>query len=170
MLKFMKLTTASVVVAGCLMVASGAPASAAPIDHGSFIRDADGTGLDWRDLTGTFNLSFNEVTAELGVGGDFEGYRFATVSEVSDFWTNAGIMTIGSGSGSSTIANFQPISDLQGQMGTNLTDGFGTRSWGIAEDLLFGDNLLSLEFLFVEAALTGQAVINTNPSWTHDLV
>ena len=57
------------------------------------------TGLAWLDLTvsqinpstSSFR-SYNDVVAQLGTGGDFEGYRFATREEVRTFWQHAGVI------------------------------------------------------------------------------
>ncbi|MCR9096422.1 MAG: PEP-CTERM sorting domain-containing protein [bacterium] len=50
------------------------------------------TGLDWLDLTVTEGRSFDDIvgndgTDELGPGGDFEGFRYATAFEVTG-WQN----------------------------------------------------------------------------------
>ena len=39
------------------------------------------TGLKWLDLTETANMSFNDVSALLGAGGTFDGFRYATSAE-----------------------------------------------------------------------------------------
>lgn len=44
------------------------------------------SGLEWLDLTQTANLSFNDVTAQLGVGDTFEGWSYATGAQVATFW------------------------------------------------------------------------------------
>ena len=49
------------------------------------------SGLDWLDLTVTDNMSFNQATAELNVGGLFEGWRYATRTEVVGLWANFNI-------------------------------------------------------------------------------
>lgn len=41
------------------------------------------TGIEWLKLTNTSNMSHNYVQSQLGVGGLFEGWRMATVSEVT---------------------------------------------------------------------------------------
>ena len=43
-------------------------------------------GLDWLDLAETAGMSYNEVSAELGAGGLFEGWSYATLDQVSAFW------------------------------------------------------------------------------------
>lgn len=49
------------------------------------------TGLRWLDLTLTNGRSFNDVSSNFAVGGDYEGYRHATRDEILSFWSNAGI-------------------------------------------------------------------------------
>src|SRR5262245_21225908 len=49
------------------------------------------TGLEWLDLTQTAALTFNVVSAQLGPGGNFEGFRFATLSEVNGFLAASGL-------------------------------------------------------------------------------
>ncbi len=57
---------------------------------GLITHDID-TGLEWLDLTETTNLTVATVTAQLGPGGDFEGFRYATAVEVGQLYTNAGL-------------------------------------------------------------------------------
>ena len=49
------------------------------------------TSLEWLDLTLSLNMSMNEVLSELGAGGLFEGFRYATRAEIDVLWSNAGI-------------------------------------------------------------------------------
>lgn len=49
------------------------------VDHSNYITDT-ATGLDWLDVTQTVNMSFNDVTAQLG-GGTLAGWRYATQIE-----------------------------------------------------------------------------------------
>ncbi len=60
-------------------------AHAAIIDHGNYTTDTS-SGLDWLDLTETIDMTYAEVTAQLGPGGSLQGWRYATVSEVSGFF------------------------------------------------------------------------------------
>lgn len=59
---------------------------------GSITRDTD-TGLDWLDVTVTVGRSYNDIFSALGSGGEFEGWRFATVSNIVDLLGNAGVPT-----------------------------------------------------------------------------
>lgn len=56
------------------------------LDHpihgvGSITRDTI-QGLDFLDVTLSTGRSYNDVSGEFGIGGDFEGFRYATESEV----------------------------------------------------------------------------------------
>lgn len=58
---------------------------------GLTVRDTT-TSLEWLNLTQTANLSYAQVFAELGAGGGFDGWRYATNTEVVDlFGTYFGI-------------------------------------------------------------------------------
>ena len=50
------------------------------VDNGIYTTDTN-TGLDWLDVTETVNLSYNYVTSQLGTGGAYEGWRYATGNE-----------------------------------------------------------------------------------------
>lgn len=45
--------------------------------------DGNTGGLSWLNLAETTNKSYNTVSGEFGIGGDFEGYRYATGAEVN---------------------------------------------------------------------------------------
>jgi len=49
------------------------------------------SGLEWLDLTETSSMSYDDVTAQLGVGGAYEGFRYATDTEVISLWSNFGV-------------------------------------------------------------------------------
>lgn len=70
-------------------------ANAAIIDLGNITRDVS-TGLDWLDVTETRGLSYNQVSAQFGVDGDYEGYRYATTAELDQLITNFGFIPINS--------------------------------------------------------------------------
>ena len=56
-----------------------APSSAAIVDapDHTYLTDT-ATGLDWLDVTTTAGMSFNQVSSQLGSGGQFAGWRYAT--------------------------------------------------------------------------------------------
>jgi hypothetical protein len=59
------------------------------VDNGPYTTDTF-SGLDWLDITESTGRSYNDVTAQFGLGGDYEGWRYATVVQVNQFWENAG--------------------------------------------------------------------------------
>jgi len=52
------------------------------VDHGTYVSDTV-TGLDWLDITETAGWSYNQVVGEMGSGGAFEGWSYATRAQVS---------------------------------------------------------------------------------------
>ena len=48
------------------------------------------SGLEWLDLTVTSGLTYDAVFAELGVGGDYEGWAFASESQLNSLWSAFG--------------------------------------------------------------------------------
>jgi hypothetical protein len=49
------------------------------------------SGLEWLDWTATTNLSYEEVSPQLDLGGDYYGFRYATLDEVGVLYDNAGL-------------------------------------------------------------------------------
>ena len=68
-------------------------ANAAILDLGTITRDTD-SGLDWLDVTETRDISWNEMSIELGVGGDYEGWRYATSSDLDTLIGNFGYIPV----------------------------------------------------------------------------
>lgn len=86
----------------------------------------DTTGLEWLDLTQTDALSFNDVSAQLGPGGNFESFRFATLSEVNAFLAAFGLPPT---SGSDPSLN-AAVTQFQNLVGLTFSDVNCTRSAG----------------------------------------
>ena len=59
---------------------------------GALTRDRN-TGLEW--LFAGKDVSYDDVVVQMGPGGRFEGFRYATVNEVLELWSDAGIRLIG---------------------------------------------------------------------------
>jgi hypothetical protein len=62
--------------------------SASLIDYDTYTEDTE-TGLDWLDLTQSVDTfpktdvgSYDYISSQFGLGGDFEGWRYATILEV----------------------------------------------------------------------------------------
>jgi len=71
------------------LIIATATTQAALVANGDFTSDTD-TGLDWLDHSVTAGLSFNQVTAELGAVGLFEGWQVATLDQAHTYLINAG--------------------------------------------------------------------------------
>jgi len=62
---------------------------AALIDNDWYTTDTD-SGLDWLDMSPTIERSYLDISANFGVGGDFEGWRYASTLEVEGLVDAAG--------------------------------------------------------------------------------
>ena len=87
-------------------------------------------GLEFLDVTESRNRTFNEVTAEFGIGGDYEGFRYATEQEAIDLilsigWTGSPALRIGIRSRQADVANDEAsrILDLLGRNQGNSVSG-----------------------------------------------
>lgn len=77
----------------CLLNFGITSAFASLIDNNSYTSDAV-SGLDWLDVTETVGLSAREVYAQMEVGGDYEGWHYATGDELNTLIFNyTGSMT-----------------------------------------------------------------------------
>ena len=96
-------------VAAIVILIFTSSAKAAIVDYGSYTADTD-TGLEWLDLTATQGLSANYVSSQFGVGGSFEGYRYASMEELMVLFDHmggtrdAGGYYLGGMSGNETVA------------------------------------------------------------------
>jgi hypothetical protein len=77
---------------------------------GSFTIDTS-SGLEWLDLSVTLNQSMDSIIANSGIGGRYNGLRYATSQEVAALYSNAGISIGGS------IGNYLAIYNLLGLIG-----------------------------------------------------
>jgi hypothetical protein len=81
-------------IAAGLGLLACAVAQADIIDHGWYTEDT-GTGLYWLDVTETQGNTYNEVTAQFGAGGRYEGWRYAERSDIETLLPNFGILPQG---------------------------------------------------------------------------
>ncbi len=93
------------------------------------------TNLAWLDLSITAGISFNEVSSELGIGGIYSGYRFASPDEVFALFVEAQIpdINVSDIANLGTIANATPALALIELMGPSyqiqaLSTYFGNRT------------------------------------------
>ncbi|MEM9384284.1 MAG: hypothetical protein AAGA68_04440 [Pseudomonadota bacterium] len=104
------------------------------------------TGLRWLDWSVTLGLSFDDVSAQLGPGGTYEGFRFATNAEVEALWQNGGIVDITTEgpidfANDFTPANFTPAQDLIALLGTTGLNG--DLSEGLTADASGGEQTVA---------------------------
>jgi hypothetical protein len=132
----------------------------------SLITRDTNTNLDWLDLSQTLNFSYENVLVELGAGGQFEGFRYATVSDVDSLQQSAGLPT-----GLFTFVPPAPVrarmEDLINRVGVTQ-EGGGLFSYGITatpfipttsiEDRIFRG------FSLTAATSAFQGIINDNIS------
>ncbi|MBW8192632.1 hypothetical protein K0504_16460 [Neiella marina] len=59
-------------------------------DRFDFVRDANGTELDWLNLTYNEGRLFSDILADTEVGGIYDGWRLATRSEFNGLLSSAG--------------------------------------------------------------------------------
>jgi hypothetical protein len=69
------------------------------------------SGLEWLDLDLTIGISYNAITAQFSLGGDFAGFRHATFDEVTEFWTHANIPIIATDG--YKLENYSAVRSLQ---------------------------------------------------------
>ncbi len=80
------------------------------------------SGLQWLDWEYTINRSYDDVSSQLGAGGEFEGFRYATYAEVFDLYDHAGVVSIGEPSTHDT-ANNPALLFLADLLGTTFATG-----------------------------------------------
>ena len=117
------------------------------------------TGLEWLDLTKTAGLSYNEIKNGTVTGFDFianDGFRFATVSDVSTLFSNAGVTVFNTESATS-LAPFQLLFGLMGCTGNcSLSQPFLR---GYADFDVFNSSLSAAPFFQLNTSTTAKADI-----------
>ena len=130
-MKFSSITSAAIALA------FSANANAAIIDNDTYTTDTQ-SGFDWLDLTTTTGLSFNDVFAELGVGGQFEGWNFASSAILTDFIAHSGGTGLIIGGGTPINPNPVRLLDIWGN----------TVTWGNSVAMLLPRS--SMEALIID--------------------
>jgi len=88
---------------------------------GLLTADSD-TGLLWLDWSHTASRSYNNVSSNLGSGGEFEGFRYATEDEIRTLYANAGAVTIAPIDGYD-LANAPALELLRSLVGSTFGSG-----------------------------------------------
>lgn len=120
-------------------------ANAAIVDFGGYTRDTI-SGLDWLDVSTTQNLSFDQVIQEMGSGGAYEGWRYATRVELFDLLANSGLTILDPTSAYSDINPFTlPIDPAEQSIITPLINMLGVTTqsyYGPVVSGMLGDSKL----------------------------
>ena len=77
------------VALAAVLLSQSLTVNATLIDKGAYTIDTQ-SGLQWLDVTTTVNQTFDYVSSQLGVGGLYEGYRYATGNEFNALVSHAG--------------------------------------------------------------------------------
>ena len=101
-----------------ILASMASVANATLVDSGDIMQDTS-TGLQWLDLNQTAGLSYNYVAGQLGLGGAYAGYSFATESQVNQLFADAGIPNVNVGSGG-TVANVPGVTSLMSSWNANI--------------------------------------------------
>lgn len=106
-------------------------ADATIIDNGDITTDTN-TGLAWLDINLTkLKLSYNAMTLQFGTGGTFEGYRYATITELDQFLTDFGFVGPFTGIDPADNAVSQTFLALVGTTGASTALGLTADAGGL---------------------------------------
>ena len=112
------------------------------------------TGLEWLDLGFSINRSYDDVSANLGPGGDFAGFRYASAAELITLYTNAGIVNVDTNV--FEAVNLGPVSNLLNLTGTTWQGtGSGPFAGGRVSDIHPPTGGRRVSFYQVDNAMTG---------------
>ena len=92
---------------------------------GSTTTDTE-SGLEWLDLTFSTGLSYDQITLQTVVGGTFEGFRLALVSDVRGLFDAAGLPTV-----TSDTNDFGAVNALIDLIGSTSSQGGFLESLGV---------------------------------------
>jgi hypothetical protein len=96
---------------------------------GAITRDTN-AGLDWLDVPLSQGRSFTDVAAQFGSGGDFEGFRHATLAELRSLVVDAGIPDINV----IVTGDFTPFTTLIGLVGATDFQESNPETLGFVND------------------------------------
>ncbi|MEZ6318102.1 MAG: hypothetical protein R3B49_05005 [Phycisphaerales bacterium] len=110
-------------LAALVCLAALAPLASADLTSRDWAASGDGlltfdadSGLEWLDWEYTNNRSYADVSSQLGAGGEFEGFRYATEDEMRGLYEHAGAVYIDpvDGGDSGNIPANELLADLLG--------------------------------------------------------
>ena len=134
-----------------LLAATSANAALINLDwqaagDGLIVRDTN-THLEWLKLTQTFGMSYTSVSGQLGSGGTFAGFRYATNAEVVDlFGDYFGIS----------------LSGFYGEVPAVVDAGVRTASETLGDGISLGSDIFSPNANYRLVGFTGDTRLNGN--------
>lgn len=167
----MKVLATTLLAAGLSLSTLSHSAAIDFIDNGYYTTDTI-SGLDWLDITETTNKSLNYVTSQLGTGGAYEGWRYATGDEVLNMaynYTEFNFVVIGTAYHAPTGA-FTGLLDLIGTTTTNTSLKYETLRGLIADiNLDNGLHYSSTIYNYTYPALSNSSVAPYTSTASSDL-
>lgn len=111
----------------------------------SITRDTD-TNLEWLDVPLSQGRTFIDVAGEFGLGGDFEGFRYANTANFETLVLNAGIPDINL----TVTEDLTPFTNLIDLLGATNFQGSNPETLGFLSDRATGQLRVNgdLDFLF----------------------
>lgn len=113
---------------------------------GLIVRDTN-TQLGWLKLTQTFGLSYTTVSGQLGSGGTFAGFRYATNTEVVDLFSDYFGMS---------------LSGFYGEVPAVVDPGVRTASETLGDGISLGSDIFSPNANYRLIGFTGDTRLNGN--------
>lgn len=87
----------------------------------------DNTKLEWLSISQTVGESYNYIENQLNMGGEYEGFRFATLDDLNVLVENAGARWGGCQSCPNEIASMETLINL---IGSGYSYSTGISTWG----------------------------------------
>jgi len=134
----MKRTLLSIALAASASLAGASQVSVDWLGAGDGLLTLDtASGLEWLDLSQTYNQTVAGVLPQIGAGQVFEGFRLATASEVHTLMSNAGIpVSTTTGTIAATAAELAAADALTDLLSETVGQEFGASFRGSRGHLL----------------------------------
>ncbi len=92
------------------------------------------TGLHWLRIGFTLGMSYTGVAAQLGTGGSFAGYRYATASEAETLFEDFGVIA-GEVNGGSFANLASPVASMLSLLGTGDTVNLTQETYALTAEV-----------------------------------
>ena len=111
---------------GLLVIASAGQASQYSWPGNPWLTYDTDWGLYWLDLNRSAGMSFDYVESQFGPGGQFEGFRHASLSEVASLFLNGGLTPPGN-----PANDYDEVWQLQTLLSPFVVSGYTSYTWGM---------------------------------------